>query len=236
MFANQYAEIEEQIKNSESRKDIVQKNAGLRAISESIDSHQGGSWEERRNPTRVFQRAAGDFRIVCLSTTKASLSMWAHYAENHCGAVVELQRYTTQSKKGWGLWVGSAREVKYDNNRPVISTVDGLIEFEMNPNEKIGTELLIEYLFRKSEQWVDEQEWRIVSSQTEPDDLNTFLELQEGDVSAVYLGCRISKIDKERIISLCRNRTPRIRVVQMKQDPKNYQLIEEEVEVIGFNG
>lgn len=110
------------------------------------------------------------FRIACFSEKLDSLPMWAHYAANHTGYVIEYD-LKKLSAENLGLFY----KVAY---LPTENFVYG------NPISKFPLTLLLQ----KSDEWGYESEWRIIKTK----EFSNYIDLSPC-ISAVYLGCLFDK-------------------------------------------
>jgi Protein of unknown function (DUF2971) len=92
------------------------------------------------------------FGILCLSDTADSLLMWAHYAGNHGGFVVQFDETNPffAASEFEGQLLGLTR-VEYSTERPVVS---------------YSTLNSPHLYYRKSHEWSHEREWRLIKPLT----------------------------------------------------------------------
>ena len=123
------------------------KRAGLEGFIDKIDS----IWK--------------DYGLICFTDCPIEfLPMWAYYANNHCGFLVE---YEIKKK-------AAIHEVSYESERvDVTGLLLRLIEegldahkkgLQNTPESKALTALLLQNLYFKSIDWAHEKEFRIVQS------------------------------------------------------------------------
>jgi hypothetical protein len=114
--------------------------------------------------------------VFCLSETPFSVSMWAHYASNHEGAVIEFDPSNLIDHYG----IIRSFPVVYRNALPTLSEY----------LEAVRSEDLLDFpkmfFCRKSIEWEREKEWRFF---TEP--LDRHLDLPAGTITRVILGYRM---------------------------------------------
>ncbi|MGO8928138.1 MAG: DUF2971 domain-containing protein [Limisphaerales bacterium] len=158
-----------------------------------------------------FSAATG---VLCFSSVKDSLLMWAHYADSHRGFVVEYDAEHPEFQK-----LGKPQAVTYTSGRPVYDVSKG-----------ITTRV---YLV-KSPEWAYEREFRIFRRLRECEkriingiDLY-FVRLPRCCVKAVYLGSRIASTIFGRISDLSSSSTP-FRLYQAKLHQKEFSLVFDEV-------
>jgi hypothetical protein len=189
--------------------------SGVKAemISAVIDaarmpSSSGGSLDELRAVWRGF---LPDFRILCLTEDPASASMWHHYGGAFSGVVLELECLEDFDSP----WF-QARPVTYTTRAVDMFNADELAEIILMPQPNAREAILDLATFRKSPEWSNEKEWRIVSSKrTSGTGHTTYYPFHAEEVSALFLGPRIDSADRDALLSAARA-LPRARVVQVE--------------------
>lgn len=132
-----------------------------------------------------FQSKADKYiGVLCLAEKPDSLLMWAHYANNHEGFVVEFDCDHSFFQQGLGEDVirTSLSKVVYSQNVPTTSLLD-MKNFD--------------FVLTKSYDWSYEQEWRMLLQNkdckktipAEPHDICLF-EIPAESMKRVILGCR----------------------------------------------
>lgn len=123
------------------------------------------------------------YGAVCFSRIHDSIPMWAYYAGNHSGLVIE---FNEQDESFDQLFRGTMTDVHYEQDRPVF--------------KKLGGENL-DCLYVKADAWSHEKEFRIlhpldgegVSELTLHGKRAYFVSFPKCAVKSVILGCRISQ-------------------------------------------
>jgi hypothetical protein len=152
--------------------------------------------------------------VLCFSSLKSSLLMWAHYANSHRGFVVEYDAEHPEFQK-----LGELEPVRYIPQRPVY-------------DETKDSDFKI-YLI-KSPDWAYEKEFRIfrLLRECEKRIINGidlyFVRLPRSCVQAVYLGSRIAPTICRRISDLSSSSTS-FRLYQAKLHQKEFSLVFDEV-------
>jgi hypothetical protein len=151
-----------------------------------------------------------DFRILCLTEDPASASMWHNYADAMKGAVIEFACVDDFDSP----WL-SARPVTYVTRAEDMFSASELAEILLMPQRKQEETILDWGTFRKSPEWSNEREWRVVSSKraTGVGDYTDY-PFHAPELSTVFLGPRMALEDREALITEAR-RYPRARVVQV---------------------
>ena len=183
-----------------------------------------GSWEDcmalleednaNKLPELFQSEASSTFGILCLSEHRNfpdNLLMWAHYAESHTGLVFQFDT------GGDFFSHHFIQPVSYEDERRVF-TRDG-----------DGKDIFL----TKFVEWRYEAEWRLFRSLSElkKSKLDNgqegyFGELPARHISAIFLGCRISPPDKEKILAVLRvPGNDHIEAFQARLHPKRYALI-----------
>ncbi|HCE46125.1 MAG TPA: hypothetical protein DET40_21485 [Lentisphaeria bacterium] len=114
--------------------------------------------------------------VFCLSETPSSVSMWAHYASNHEGVVIEFDHRKLIDEHG----VVRSFSVRYGESLPTLS------EYLKATNSKDPLDFSKIFFCRKSKEWKTEKEWRFF---TKPPDRH--LDLPAGAITRVILGYRM---------------------------------------------
>ena len=140
--------------------------------------------ETSRNIRRSLDREIG---ILCLTRNPSSLTMWAHYADDYSGAVLEFD-------EGHEFFQG-AIEVKYADERP-----------RRHVNDYVGDRVPISELCVKSSEWEYESEIRIVrrlSDCKRAGRVDRFplyvMDLPEACIASITLGERTT-VDQQRFV------------------------------------
>jgi len=118
------------------------------------------------------------FGVLCLSESNDDPLMWAHYAEDHAGLVIEFDTAHESFKE-----LGALAKVEYLAHRPVYDPAVGAVGFWR----------------QKENRWAYEREWRIARElryceMIQKDSTTVYLcPIARGSVKAVYLGQRINQ-------------------------------------------
>lgn len=152
------------------------------------------------------------FGVLCFSSVKDSLLMWAHYAQSHKGFVLEFDSENFALKT-----LGSLEKVTYDAKRPFYDPARGA--------EVSGL------LYKtKSLEWQYENEFRIFRnlSACEKRTVGTselfFAPLPLSCIRAVYLGSRVGSDVAERIKEAIKKSPAKILVYATTLDPYRFAL------------
>jgi hypothetical protein len=120
--------------------------------------------------------------VFCMTADPTSQLMWAHYAEQHCGLLIEFSSHVG-ILEGRRLNHQSTRPVKYTRQRPSMGGASG-------PSDDI--------FFVKGNDWSYEREWRMLdaeesaSGQPTKDKKHWPFRLNPAAVARVYVGARCS--------------------------------------------
>lgn len=168
--------------------------------------------------------------VLCLTTQKNNLLMWAHYAANHSGVCIGFDSEHAPFSE--------AKPVEYSEQRPAISS------------ETADDHLVRAALMTKSPHWSYEKEWRaikrpisddekeyykslITSDPSKADSVAELLATQGGGglyefdpkaIRVICLGARIKSCDAEKVVEIVQNNSPHVRVEEAKLDARYYQL------------
>ncbi|MDD5281484.1 MAG: DUF2971 domain-containing protein [Candidatus Omnitrophica bacterium] len=158
-------------------------------------------------------------RIFCVSETNDNLLMWAHYTDNHKGAVIKLKCIP---EKDTALCV--AKPVLYSTNMPLLK-----VEELFNSPQQISRKILDEILFTKSLDWQHENEWRVILMKQQDGCDFDMRGIFEEELDTIYLGCRISESDKKDIAEIVRTKRKNVRIFCARKNDHEFKLDFEEL-------
>jgi tetratricopeptide (TPR) repeat protein len=163
--------------------------------------------------------AAGDrFGVLSLTERPDNLLMWAHYAGEHSGFLIEFDgrhAFFDQAESAEALEC-RLQPVKYSEQRP-----------------SVGWKGYVRALLTKSPQWAYEQEWRMVmpleASTRRFEAAGTtvhLFDLPPECIRGLVLGCRMTSEVRGAIIELVTSdeRYRHLLVQHARQDPERYAL------------
>ena len=155
--------------------------------------------------------------VCCFAKKPDSVPMWAHYARNHEGVCFEISPFRGDE------------ETKFNSVFDVVSTNDlrlwpfhimgdvfyGKDHITVKPNKKLDG---LELLFRKSDVWKYEEEWRAVISKTPKPGFDGpgLYPLGKHRLSAVILGCRIKPDLRDAVIEMAKRKGVPVRTAWPK--------------------
>ena len=163
----------------------------LEAIAQEFKAHHKqfqDFWLDRLPRMRVF----------CVAEDNDNLLMWAHYAKDHSGAVLEFRVMPDiDNHLCAATQVIYAAEVPTPfSERHFLDAICGLTALQLD-------KLAVHYARVKSSIWSYEKEWRLYDLLDEPEDkLFSEYPIREQELSAVYLGCQMTTDNKRDIIRL----------------------------------
>ncbi len=155
--------------------------------------------------------------VSCFSEKNIINPMWAHYADNHKGICIEYNFKDLDNI----FVLNSCFPISYVEH---FDMTNDLKRIDSNSNKfKI---LKIPFL-NKSMDWQYEKEWRILLTNDpffrfDIKKINSNYYIKIPRPRSVYLGLKIEKDNKEKIIEICKNRE--ITVYQMEKDNSGYNL------------
>ena len=152
-------------------------------------------------------------RILCFSEVADSPAMWAHYADDHRGVVLQFES-NDERDSCWLL----ARPVRYRVERPRLPTVDAWVRAFLGEEEIDWDEYLHDYYYVKAQEWVYEREYRCVSDKKMHEEgLYSDYVFHKEDLRGVVLGAHIPVAD-ERAIRVLANLYPNAVVYRARID------------------
>ena len=164
-------------------------------------------------------------RLLCVTEEKNNLLMWAHYAQEHTGLVIELKCIEEEDTP---LCV--AKPIKYVDEVPEIMTKDEFINGNLGLEIVDNGRLFNNLVFTKSNHWSYEKEWRCfdesIEANSDPTGSFDTEPILAEEISAVYLGCRISQKNKSEVINILNeSRYSHVKIFESFPDTKSYRLL-----------
>lgn len=160
--------------------------------------------------------------ICCYGKRNDSILMWSHYADCHKGVCIEFEPYDDIE----------INEVKYSKRRTkldlysitqIVLAYDYLKEKVDIKNKNVARKLLKPFLV-KSKDWKYEEEYRSIYSKNEINPRitisNNMYLLNAGNIKTIYLGCKVSEDEENKVRDLAGN----IPVIKMKESNKEYKV------------
>jgi hypothetical protein len=138
--------------------------------------------------------------VTCFTARGDDQRMWGTYGDNHRGVCIQFHNSGPAS-----LIASSCLPVFYSDQQD-----EGKLSSLLADDGTLNVNALASLCYlRKSHDWRDEREWRILMTAVTPQDLNarkaTFM---SQDVAKVFLGPRVAQKDASEIMDLCNKRWP----------------------------
>jgi hypothetical protein len=148
--------------------------------------------------------------VFSLSEINDNILMWSHYSNSHKGMCIGFKT----------LELRNFLKEHFDKNLVVLSKMEYSKEYpDINLDEKdedIGRKLLK----TKADNWRYEKEWRfILNGRTDKE-----VELPEGVLSEIILGCRMPRNHKIEIIEHLRDRKEKIELKEAYPNSREFKL------------
>ncbi|WP_414664857.1 DUF2971 domain-containing protein [Horticoccus sp. 23ND18S-11] len=182
---------------------------------------------ENRTFCHAFQGSSRHhYYVLSMSERPNNIRMWAQYAANHTGLMIELN---------WDVGIfkelsagGALRKVDYENPKRVVIDPSNLSDKD-----------ILEVLTRKGNDWAQEQEWRLIFTSDFLERIGgrhkllngqvaAFIPLRDECVSRVTVGHRSSSILFDSIEAIKRNRQAKWPIAKAKLSDYEFLLIDEQ--------
>ena len=159
-------------------------------------------------------------RVFCVVDTHDSLPMWAHYAENHTGAVFSI-RATDPTKHRLYF----ARPIRYKTTPPLVASFDQLLNNFLSGQRIPFENFFPDYAYTKGEDWKYEHEWRChVHGEFEHQSEPCRLKLHPDEIETIYIGCRATEEFERTITELTKLNFPGAKIVKMRVSSDRYAV------------
>ncbi|EOU1594527.1 DUF2971 domain-containing protein [Clostridium perfringens] len=177
-------------------------------ISENIHINEKAKNKLYNNIKSYIDNIINEIAIVCLSEEKDNILMWSHYAKNHQGICIEYDYNDIRD------YTEVYPVVYMDEN---IDLSESIIDIDPHGIQR--------KIMMKFAAWEYEKEWRIIFSNSNPKTNGGLIHFPK--IKSIYLGCKITKDDKEKIIELAKEK--KIGVYQMKMERNKFKLIYDKI-------
>ena len=162
-----------------------------------------------RQIVREFGRNLG---VLCLSSDPKSVMMWAHYADNHVGLVLQFDCHQMGDQNSGEL---RCFPVEYIASFPRIH--DYLNALRQSKNGDLRAAKL--FLCRKSRDWKNEKEWRFFASTP-----NSNVEFNAPMLSGIVFGWKMSDSTRKLITAWTDEYTPKPKLFEAKPCPDRFRM------------
>lgn len=144
-------------------------------------------------------------KVLCLSEVWNSLTMWAHYADNHRGAVLcfrDIPDHDSPYKM--------AKQIDYSPNPPIFLDAEAMARVVVGLRAGLGRDVIDKLCLWKSPEWAIEREWRVLSGDgRNPVSPFEDVRFHPGELAEVILGRSMSPKDRGEVVALVRSAYPR---------------------------
>lgn len=159
-------------------------------------------------------------RVFCVSEERDNLLMWAHYAKDHTGAVIEFL-----SLPGEDNPLSVSRPVKYVDSPPPFFTEAEWIDDILSVKRFDHQELYRRYAYYKSKHWRYEKEWRVwYPLIPAPKDRYEDLPIRQSEFASICIGCKAADPFAQDVIYHVRRAFPSARIFRARKCDNAYAL------------
>jgi hypothetical protein len=173
---------------------------------------------QRQYQEHWWSRLLPGARVFCVSEVRDNLLMWAHYAQNHTGAVFEFWSLPEEDNL-----LSVAAPVEYRPCPPSFFSEEEFIDDLLSLKRLDVQSLYRRYAYVKSNHWAYEQEWRVWYPFSDTTD-HDFIPIRPAELKAVYFGCRMDREVQTRLTTLLRVGFPGARLLKSHRRSDDYAL------------
>ncbi len=165
-------------------------------------------------------------RICCFSDTESSAAMWAHYCDQHGGAVLEFD--SSDERDSVSLL---AQPVIYQSSKPALPDVSVWARHTLGEAERDWDLYLNEYFFAKTPEWSYEREYRVSTHKNKTEEgLFSDYVFHAHDLRGVVLGAEMKAEDEARIRLIVRVKYPHAHLYRSRIDLKAMVIAKDLIE------
>ena len=210
-----YCKRKKEIVTEWERRTFIPKEELYKQFNECVkrikndEAFKAGKINDRLN--QYIDEINKSIRITSFSKNKDSLLMWAHYADEHRGFVVGITPRKERESQLYNVMYG-----------------DDLIKLQHDSNGNLNAKE--EALTFKSKDWVYENEIRLLSIPSEPNQAN-LIHFYPDEISEIILGARMEECEKDKIIKYSKGNSAldKLKIFQAKISKTKYKLEFEEI-------
>jgi Protein of unknown function (DUF2971) len=175
-------------------------------------------WRER---SEAFVKETNEFmqnyRVLCVTTDKASERMWKEYAKDHQGVALRITPSVEKDSKFLKFV-----PVTYREKRPAIfaKTLDFAVETLFGDQAVRVRSIMNGIIYAKTIAYKFESEYRLAIPLGEGEEDYRTLPCHPEEINELYLGAAMTDADKQDIVATARALNPGIAVFQAKQAGK----------------
>lgn len=140
---------------------------------------------QRRYREHWREKLLPSIRVFCVSEDRDNLLMWAHYARDHTGAVLEFWSLPEEDNA-----LSVATPVIYCSSPPPFFSEQEWLDDLVAVRKLDMSALYRRYALMKSDHWSYEREWRVWYPMANSSEMYDTAPLRESELRAVYFGCR----------------------------------------------
>ncbi|PPD56276.1 MAG: hypothetical protein CTY10_04980 [Methylotenera sp.] len=135
-----------------------------------------------------WKKTLPDARVFCVSEERDNLLMWAHYAKDHTGAVLEFLSLPEEDNP-----LSIAQPVNYSSSPMPFFTENEWINDILSLKKIDFKELNKRYAYEKGMGWSYEKEWRVWYPQIPTNnELHSEMPVRQSELASIYIGCKAS--------------------------------------------
>lgn len=163
-------------------------------------------------------------KVLCLSDTGISASLWGHYTDNMSGVALKF----APDRDSDSLFL-AAYPVDYVDQVPVLHDTQSFADLLSGKGGTNDTYLRNLFLYTKTMDWAPEREWRIVAGEGWEPQLETELvPFAREDLAAVIFGTRAGPEFRDAVTGLVRDRYPLCGLQELRRSNVglNYEIFD----------
>jgi hypothetical protein len=174
-----------------------------------------------------FRAIIADVKLLCLSELFDNILMWSHYAKDHTGVVIRLT-CIEELDSAWG----AARLVRYEKKMPLLLDEEQTIMMMSGKTTVDKEAALHNSVYCKASDWAYEKEWRLFGGRDATKQYED-IPFHTQELTGVYLGCRISAPDRDKMIELVTQKYPHADLFVGKKAERTFTLEFEKIPILG---
>jgi hypothetical protein len=197
------------------------REAFMLALAGDIRAAEDQSEKTKAMMNQALGEFLSTFKVYCVVENPDNLLMWAHYGDGHTGAVLGLKCIPEEDTA-----LCAAVQITYQDELPVVADLgDWVKRITGQRRAEEDVPLFHRLALTKSSHWAYEREWRVFTvreGRDSPDYVE--LALLPEEVDSVFLGCKVARSDRDRILRCIHGRLEHVKVFQAQKSSQRFAI------------
>jgi hypothetical protein len=161
-----------------------------------------------------------DVKLFCAAELPNDMLMWAHYADQHKGVVLQLNSLPQVDNL-----LCAAQPVTYQNAPPTLATLDDFVESHFIGKPLRPEDVWDKLFYTKHSKWSYEREWRVVLMGEAKGKDFADMKIRRQEIGGIVFGSKISPSDRAELTEIARELYGHAKLWQATLNYSNYSIM-----------